>query len=273
MRCSKTIIFSLCAVVLLFGSCTTNRFYTPNTMQVPMLTGPKEGTVAGGFTKSNDNRGWEVQALYSPLPHLGVMVNHFAVQYKGSTGLHYYSFLPSYNSLFSGQTRLTEGGLGGYYLTGPAKEYLMSCFAGFGKGRTLNRYEAAPDLQTTETFDAEWHYQRWFIQPALGLKYRRFQVGTGLRFVWVHYLDGEINSRMGQEEVKRIELMQTSSPLFLAEMAWSIGLRLRPVVLTLNSTAVVNGKKNLRNLDLASNFVSLSLGLNLHEIWRRADKK
>ena len=57
--------------------------------------------------------------------------------------------------------------------------------------------------------------------------------------------------------------------MFLTEMAWSIGWRFRPMVLSVNSTAVVRGKDSIRELDLASNFVSLSLGINLHEIGKK----
>jgi len=262
-------VFGMSCLALLQESCTTSRFYAPNSMHIPMLTGPKEATVSGGMAKSSDNSAWEVQAIYSPLPHLGVMVNHFDAHYDGVFNTLYIPPFTFYDQRYSGHCRFTEGGLGGYYQVGPAKEYILSCFAGFGQGHTRNRYDPPPDFPEEETFDSEWNYQRWFVQPALSLKYRRFQVGTGLRFAWIDYQKGEINSRVGVEETGRIELMQSSSPLFLTEMAWTLGLHLRPVIISLNSTAVVRGKESLRNLDLATNYVALTVGVNIHEFSKK----
>lgn len=253
--------------IVLLSGCTANRFYTPNTMQIPMLTGAGQGTVSGIVSRNSGQPGWEAQAVYSPLPHVAVLVNHLDTRYKGNL---YTDFFPTYYELnFTGHTRLTEGGLGGYITAGPEKEYLLSAIAGFGQGITKNEYTLMPDLQVNEIYRSDWRYQRWFIQPALGLQYRHFQVGTGLRLVWVNYLDGNVNSRVGLAETERIELLDSSSPLFLAEMAWTIGWRLRPVVISLNSTVVVRGKDKVRQLDLASNFVSLGVGVNIHEMLGR----
>lgn len=258
----------LAAIVAMAAGCTTSRFYTPNTMQIPMLSHAQEATITGGVSKSGENSAWEAQAIYSPLPHLGVMVNHFSLNYSGTAQTDSSPFSFS-ESDYKGDTRLTEGGIGGYYQLGPNKEYLVSLFAGFGQGRTENRYASPPDLQNVETYISNWNYQRWFAQPSLALKYRRLQVGTALRFVWLNYFDGSINSRVGLLETDRIQLLESSSPMFLTEMAWSIGWRFRPMVLSVNSTAVVRGKDSIRELDLASNFVSLSLGINLHEIGKK----
>lgn len=250
--------------VLQWAGCTTSRFYTPNTMQIPMLTGAGEGTVTGGITKDGNDTGWEAQAIYSPLPHLGLMVNHFDVRYEGLT-FSESSFI-FYETPFEGKMRMTEGGIGTYYQLGPEKEYLVSLFGGYGQGKTRNEYFPPPEVQSTEVFRSDWRFQRWFLQPAIGLKYPRFQVGTGLRFVWVGYYDGNINTRMGYYETERIQKLEQYSPLFLTEMAWTIGWRLKPVVISLNSTAVVRGNQNLRDLELSSNYVSLTVGLNLHEL-------
>jgi hypothetical protein len=256
-------------LALLLSACTTNRFYTPNTMNIPMLAEAGQGTITGGVTTGSKNTGWEAQATYSPIKHLGLMVNHFDLRYKGetSTTLPISSFFEQ--TAYTGKTRLTEGAVGGYYQVGPEKEYLLSLFAGFGQGHTENRYTPYSDPPSTEAFVSDWRYQRYFIQPALSLKYNRFQVGTGIRFGWVNYLDGNINSRVGQVETQRIELLESSSPLFFTEMAWSIGWRLKPIVVSLNSTAVVRGKNTLRDLDLASNYVSLTVGLNIHELRKK----
>lgn len=268
MRLFPYLAFSSLTLLLLAGACTTSRYYTPNTMQVPMLGGAGEGTVSAGFTKDGDDSGYEFQGIYSPLPHLGLMVQHFNLRYEGTT---YADFTSSFSaSPYKGHSRLTEAGLGGYMSVGPQKEYLISLFGGYGQGRTENRYSPPLDMPGTETYNSHWSYQRFFVQPALGMKYRRFQVGTGLRFAWVNFYDGVINSRVGILETQRIELLEGTSPLFLTEMVWTIGWRLRPVVIKVNSTGVVRGKKSIQELDLASNYVSLTVGLDLHEIkWRK----
>ncbi|HNM27715.1 MAG TPA: hypothetical protein PKL15_19870, partial [Saprospiraceae bacterium] len=253
--CQAGYFLPVVAVALWCSSCTTSRFYTPNTMQVPTLTGAKEGTLSGGISKSDNHTGWDVQAIYSPLPHLGLMVNHF--QAKSETQVLTEFSSSFFESTCTSKASFTEAGLGGYYPAGPSKEYLLSLFAGFGSGKMKNSYSAPPDPPNTEPYISDWRYQRWFVQPSLGLKYRRFQVGTGIRLVWVNFLDGHINSRMGLFETERIQLLEHSSPMFLTEMAWSIGLRLRPLVLSLNSTSVVRGNNALRDLDLATNYVSI----------------
>ncbi len=236
-------------------------------MQIPMLTAKGDATITAGVSKDGNNTGWEVLGIYSPLPHVGLMLQHFNLHYKGDS---YNDFSPFTFPLdFNGQTRLTEAALGGYYQVGPHKEYLLSLFSGFGQGKTQNEYMPTLDMQSPEVYKSEWRYRRYFIQPALGLTSRRLQVGTGLRFVWINYFDGDINSRVGLRETERILLMESASPIFLTEMAWSIGWRWRPMVISLNSTAVVRGKNELRDLQLASNYVSLTVGLNLHELKKK----
>lgn len=255
--------------LLLASACTTNRFYTPNSMNAPMMTDKGQGTVAGGLAANADNTAWEVQATYSPVKHLGLMVNHFNLRYQGEANLTQSPFSFFIPSAFEGSTRLTEGAVGGYYQVGTQQEYLLSLFAGFGQGRTENRYEPPPDQPNGEVYVSDWRYQRYFLQPSLSIQYKRFQVGTGMRFAWVNYLDGNINSRVGPLEVQRIERLEQNSPLFLTELGWSIGWHLKPVVLSLNSTAVVRGKNTLRDLDLATNYVSLTAGLNIHELRKK----
>ena len=270
----RSIFYLLTAAggLLFFAACTTNRFYTPNTVQVPMLSRQHQATITGGFSKSGKNSGWEAQGIYSPLPHVGLMVNHFNVRYNGLVVADFSPFF--YESNFNGESRFTEAGVGGYVEVGPEKEYLLSLYTGFGQGSVLNRYSPPPDIQTGETYNSSWKYQRWFVQPSLSLKYRRFQVGTALRFASIDFYDGDINSRMGLLETERIQKLEASSPLFLTEMAWSIGWRLRPVVLSLNSTGVVLGNNSVRELELASHYVSFSAGLNIHELFksREGDK-
>ena len=269
----RTVLLLLIAggAAVLFSRCTTNRFYAPNTMQVPMLAQQQEATISGSYSKTRKLSGFDVQGMYSPLPHVGLMASHFDIRYNGSVYTEFSPFF--YESQYNGRSRLTEGGTGAYTQVGPNKEYLLSLFGGFGQGNTLNRYSPPPDMQTTETFDSRWKYRRWFVQPALGMKYRRLQVGTALRFVWLDYYEGDINSRMGILETERIQALESNSPLFLTEMAWTIGLRLRPLVLSLNSTAVVRGKDAVRDLELASNYVSFSVGLNLHELVKEKEQK
>ncbi|TNE68388.1 MAG: hypothetical protein EP344_01400 [Bacteroidetes bacterium] len=262
--------FGLLLSTMLTIGCTANRFYTPNTMQLPVLQESGQGSIRGGLSIDGDNTGWEGQAIYSPVRHLGIMASHFGVRYSGTNYNAFFSPFPVNEEFsYTGSSHLTEGGLGGYYGVGPEKEYLLSLFTGFGQGATQNRYTTHPEPQIEEVYNSEWRYQRWFIQPAMTMQYKRLQVGTGLRFAWVSYFDGDINSRVGFQETERIELLETGSPLFLTEMAWSIGWRIRPLVLSLNSTAVVRGKNSLRDLNLASNYVSLTVGLNLHELKRK----
>ena len=54
------------------------------------------------------------------------------------------------------------------------------------------------------------------------------------------------------------------APGYWIQLSLAAGIAILGLVL--NSTAVVRGKNNIRELNLASNFVSLTVGLNLHEL-------
>ena len=261
--------YSLMLLAALTAGCTTNRFYTPNTMQVPMLSGKNQATVTAAAGISGKYTGWEAQAIYSPLNHVGLMFNHSDIRYDGSVVLTDPISSFFFETPYTGRARLTEGGLGGYLQAGAHDEYLLSLFAGFGQGRTRTEYTPPQDPPTTETYNAEWRVQRWFVQPALGMQFKRLQVGTGLRFAWVNYLDGSINARVGPLEVDRFQRLENFSPAFFTEMVWTIGWRFRSLVLSLNSTAVVRGSNTLRDLDLASNYVNIGLGIDLHALRKK----
>lgn len=256
-------VASLVAMALMLAACTSSRFYTPNTINLPAMSQKGEGSVSGA-TFFGSNSGWEAQASYSPLSGVGVMANYFSLNYTGSIdasspGL---PFFPPPIVGFNGRMRLGEAGAGFYRHAGKNQEYLLSLFGTAGRGYARNQYEE-PDVPLKE---AEWSFWRYALQSGVRLQHKRMRFGAAFRFSYVQYTNGRVDARVPRVELNRIELLEAESPMLFWEVLWTIGYHFRPITLSLNTTGVALGNKSLNELNLASNHVSLMASLNLHEL-------
>ncbi len=253
----------LAAAVLMLVSCTSSRFYTPNTINLPAMSQKGEGAVSGA-TFFGSNTGWEAQASYSPAPSVGLMANYFSLNYTGNLEIFSggFPFPPAPAVSFNGRMRFGEAGAGFYRHAGKNQEYLLSLFGTAGWGHARNRY-IEPDVPLKEV---EWSFWRYALQPGVRLQHKQMRFGAAFRFSYVQYTNGRIDARIPRVELDRIELLETQSPMLFWEVLWTIGYHFRPVTLSLNTTGVALGSKSLNELNLASNHVSLMATLNLHEL-------
>ncbi len=220
---------------------------------------------------SPTNQGWEAQASYSPVSHLGITASYFSNNYavfsedrmpfpSPSTTLHVY-----------GQTQFGEVGLGLYGYFGKSQDFLLSLYAAAGMGRTKNQYSSFDNQITLHT--ASWSFQRYSLQPGVRGEHKKLRYGMAFRLSTVSYGGGHIDARISYEELERIELLEATSPLYLGEIYWTIGYRFKPLTLSLHSTSVALGQWAVRDLGLASHHGSLMLSLDLHELRSKKKRK
>ncbi len=253
----------IAAAVMMLASCTSSRFYTPNTINLPAMSQRGEGNVNGAIFLGSSS-GWEAQASYSPAPNVGLMANYFSLAYTGSLEIFAggIPFPPPPTFSFNGRMRFGEAGAGFYRRIGKNQEFLFSLYGTAGWGHVRNRY-TAPDVPLKE---AEWSFWRYALQPGVQLQHNQMRFGAAFRFSYVQYTNGRIDARIPRVELDRIELLETQSPMLFWEVLWTIGYHFRLVTLSLNTTGLALGSRALNELNLASNHVSLMASLNLHEL-------
>ncbi|MFI5172046.1 MAG: hypothetical protein ACHQFW_06620 [Chitinophagales bacterium] len=166
----KTTFNSIHFTTILFGIifCGCTRiYYSPTAQNVPFLSEQNEIRIVGSQS-SNECIAFDIQASYSPIYHLGIMVN---TSWCASTG----------GDVFRQGNpdtgHLIEGGAGYYFRLDESS--LAECYAGFGSG-SLN-YQWSSDTV------ADIKFNRIFIQPAFGFKKDVFEIGFSGRLSIVDY--------------------------------------------------------------------------------------
>ncbi|MCS6930180.1 MAG: hypothetical protein NZM43_11895 [Saprospiraceae bacterium] len=262
------VIFVILALAL--ASCTSSHFYTPNTVNLPTLSQRGDVILSGAIFIGESQSGWEAQAAYSPIKHVGLIANHIRLHYRGDTPLDEFPMPPISSRVeFAGQLRLTELGAGFYQQAGKNQEYLLSLFGCVGKAQANTTYRpfSAPLRET------QWKFHRYTLQPGIRLHHQQLRFGTAFRLSLVQFTTGRIDARIPVQELKRIELLKDHSPMLFLEVLWTMGYYLRPVLVSINTTGVALGNPSLNALGLASNHVSLMASLNLHDLRKKIEKK
>ncbi len=247
---------------LVWMSCTSSRFYAPNTVNLPSLSDRGEASLSGAVFYGSKHEGWEAQAAYSPLANAALTMNYLSLRYSGEISERVSPFVPPTYLPFNGRLRFGEMGVGAYGGVGKNREHLVSLLGLVGRGQMRNDYVLEASLDPRR---AEWSFWRYAVQPGARLKHNRLAVGMAFRFSLVQYASGRIDARLIGPELDRIALLENSSPIALGEIMWTVGYRFSPFVLSLNATGVALGKRELNELGLASNHVSLMLLFHLHK--------
>jgi hypothetical protein len=169
--------------VLLLATYSCGSLYTPNTMNVPMLSQKKEfnGTVAYGVN------GIDVQAAYSPIKNCGVMANFAHIRADGALYSEY-----SYGYL---------GELGFGYYAKTNDMYRLDMYGGFGYTSTKSSF----DFKKSGFVNR--NYSRLFLQPSIGIQLKKFEPSLALRLNYVYQLkalfyEPAITLRFGTEKFK-----------------------------------------------------------------------
>ncbi len=241
----------LCLSVFLLSGCT-HYYYAPNTLHAPVLRKQHDARISVHVGGGDEYNADEFQAVYSPIQYGAVMFNRMSAKGGSEDSSHGYG-------------NLTEGALGGYVPSGNRGNY--SLFGGYGKGRVRNWY-FNDDGTTQLTYESLLRFQRWFIQPSFAFQSKWFRFGLGCRFVWLKYLDGEVDYRIQQTELDAIQLIEKRSPIFLPEFGFHVGLHLGPTVFSFQSI-ISNRQSNNADMHLNKSNTGVSLTLNLNELWEK----
>jgi len=151
-------------LILLLQSCSMS-YYTPNAQNVPLNDEKLEGGANFSFQKGLYSRGMNIQTAFSPLNHLGMMINY-----------HYFKATYSYTSsnFFTGKSNTDEGevkrnfaevGLG--YYTKFQEKFVFEIYGGLGWGSA--KFENHGDrYYNISHLRGKLSDNRYFLQPAIG---------------------------------------------------------------------------------------------------------
>ncbi len=159
-------------ILSLLSSCAP--IYVPNTVNAPLLESGGEFQ-GGGYIGTN---GYDLQAAFSPVDHLGIMAN---ISYDNKSD----SANDNYREHFFG-----EAGMGYYRTITPLLR--TGVYGGYGWG-----YGAAKDTYnfiTTSNVVAKGYYHRAFLQPEFGLVNDVFESGIAVRGAYIHFYEFETSA-------------------------------------------------------------------------------
>jgi hypothetical protein len=158
------------AVLFLFTQCGAT-YYTPSNQNVGQLSEEKEIMASGGFSRVNQTRTVHYQAAYSPIENLGIKFSGatFRAENEFST-----SFFDDNNGL-DGQ--LIEGSVG--YYRNVSDNFVVDIYGGFGRFNGLTADVALGEV--------DFSYNRYFLQPALGVNSQFVDLILSLRISALNY--------------------------------------------------------------------------------------
>jgi len=154
-------------IATLLSSCAS--LYIPNSVNTPLLTSKNEATISA----NTGMNGWDFQAAYSPLNHLGIMLN--------ASGAPILSKSNSYHG-----HKYIEGGLGFNTSFGNSGVFEIYTGGGYGTSQSKSNITVNGD---TKTDKVEGVGARYFIQPSIGAKRNGFEHAFSLRGVYTEFHD------------------------------------------------------------------------------------
>lgn len=180
----KSLLFGLALIGLNYLQSSCSRYYyQPNAVNAPMMKERGDLKIGiSGTTSSEDLNGTNtsssiinLQTAYSPIKHLGVMVNYSNYNYN------FNEEDPSIGNV-DAHAGLFEGGVGGYYPI-IAREngfgLIADTYVGYGGGKLSS--------------DVNMNFNRTFIQPGINLTFPYFDVGLATRISGIKYSNFDAN--------------------------------------------------------------------------------
>lgn len=188
-------------------------YYTPNAQNVPLIDEKAEGGGSFSFQKGLYSRGLNLQTAFSPLNHLGFMLNYHFLSAK-------YSYEGSWwSSLYSDEGEVKrnffEVGMG--YYTKVQEKSVFEVYGGVGWGsakfENYGTYYYNYNRIRGKVTD-----NRYFLQPAFGWIFNEhLELAISNRFCLLYYKDLTVD---GGIEIELDELLNVNdNPLFLIEPA------------------------------------------------------
>jgi hypothetical protein len=185
-------------IVLLLCTCCTP-LYVPNARNTPLFSGKKEFQASAAI-----GMGGNVQAAYALTDHIGITGN---LLYANSKPQKKFYRTHSYAEVGAG-----------YYQN--FKKLSIEIFAGIGKGKGRAVDSIYYVLQPDILYDANASYDKFFIQPDIGMKnHKNFEWSFSPRLGSVNFTD--LNVMMGSEN-KLVEKRR----YFVFEPSFNININL-----------------------------------------------
>ena len=201
---------------LLLSACAPHYYYMPNVQNVPLLQDKNDFRLtasSSGANNSVDNiSGSEFQGAFALTKKLGVMANY--MQVKGG------------DSQNGGDGKYMEAGAG-YYRT-LEKHIVFEVYGGFGEGRQHHNYQTKIDSSTGFVSSitkyknggtSELSFAKFFIQPALGLTYKGFDISLSERISGLSFFKIQNNADTANAEWKSVNDILRNKNSFLLETA------------------------------------------------------
>lgn len=175
---NKLLTLATCIVMSIsITSCITH--YIPPPINNPMLSHATEINVSLSGTVGVATGMRNINVAYSPIEHLGL-------------GYSYNSYSADFESNINGtvqKDQLYKGNynelLGGYY-RGFGKYGLLELYSGIGLGKSNYNYINYFSSNGTDG-QSQLAHTRLFIMPAIGFKFRHFQVSYGIKLSRLNY--------------------------------------------------------------------------------------
>lgn len=208
--------FILCSVVSAsaFGQ-TYN--YAPNMANIPCLKQKGDAIVGVGWGRGIVFQALELQASYAVTPHLAVMANYFGpreknVRNRSEVGTDFF---------------LMEAAVGAYEALPRGS---ASIFTGMSSGNMLSNFNGERT--------AKFKLLRWFVQPGINYRSNFFQAGIALRITHLSYRKGVVSYSIDEPYLQYIKNIEQNAPLFLPELGLQVGMRIKPITVSLNIAAI-----------------------------------
>jgi hypothetical protein len=162
-------------------------YYTPNAHNVPLFTDKNQANASLGYRIGNYTRGWDIQAAYSITNNVGMTVNynHFSARYDEDEN----AFLTTNDGHFRGD--LFEFGFG--YFRPFADKFVFESYGGVGWGGVKNDFS-----DYFSHLESEIHYNRYYLQPAVGLVHKTVNLALSTRICILNYTRFTIENNQNQ---------------------------------------------------------------------------
>lgn len=202
----------------LFSVLTAQHFYyAPNSTFLPGISEKHDAGVQIARSWGPIFNAWELQAAYSPVNHLAVVVSYFDNGGKNVMN----------GSDIGTRFHFPEAGLCAYR---NIQRGTASIYAAYGQSTILNFYE--------KSVFTEVSMQRWFVQPSLEYRDAFTRAGLMLRLSRVTYTKGQIDFVIPENELIALRAIEKNSSFFLPELGLSCALKLHFCYLGLNYTVI-----------------------------------
>lgn len=248
------------AVPVIFTNCTQHYFYAPNTLHIPTVREKGDMTAEVSINGSNQIKGFEAKAAYSPVKNTSVMVNYMYL--SGSFNVNNsFVFPPPPNEFHKGRGYMTELGITRNFVIDQYKMFTIT--AGGALGRSVNDYDRSR-LATL-------NFNRFFLQPAFVTQGELAEFGIGLRFSRLNFYSGRIDYRIDESDLMDIVRIDESGPFYIPDIGLSAGINFAPVHLKCNLALSVYDK--LDDYSFSGNSLNIAMLVDVDDLFGKKDTK